>query len=374
MKHLLLAAVFLVYCSGRGFSANDIQIVETVSNGTTNISAMAMNDTQRPNFSQEQPGVAISLTTPSRLEPAEMLSYATVCLYFTNSNSVSSATGFYYSIPHPTQPSLHIPVIVCNKHATKDALKTKIDITLASNGSPSMNSLPLSIDNCRFAWIHHPDPSVDLSVLPIGMIWNELESHGLRPFIIPMNAGIIPPDDYMNAITQFDEVIMIGYPGGLRDEVNNQPIFRRGSLATRPSKNFGGERKYLVNMPVYPGSSGSPVLYLAKAGAFAGPPGDPGMRFDVRVKLIGINSATYTSTVTGKVIPVPVPTVVEDGPGPDIETAEGETTAPRYSLATQANVPNSIGIIIHAACLKEMEPYILTRVLGGARDEEPRQE
>ena len=374
MNSLLMAAVFLLYCSCSGRAANVIQIAETVSDGTTNIAAMAMNDTQTTNFSQEHPNVAISLATPPALPPAEILSYSTVCLHFTTSNSASSATGFYYSIPHPSQPSLHIPVIVCNKHATKDALTTKIDITLASNSLPSMHSMTLPIDNRRFAWIHHPDPSVDLSALPIGEIWYELEAHGLRPFIIPMNASIIPTDDYMKRITQFDEVIMIGYPGGLRDAVNNQPIFRRGSLATSPLKNFGGERKFLVNMPVYPGSSGSPVLYLANSGSFEGAPGDPGIRFDLRVKLIGINSATYTSTVTGKVIPVPVPTVVEDGPSPDIETAEGATTGPQYRLASLSNVPNSIGIIIQAACLKEMEPYILERVLGGARNEEPIQE
>lgn len=374
MNPLLIFAVFLVYFSCSGYAANVVHIIETVSDGTTNISAMAMNDTPRADFSQAQPGVAISLATLPVLAPAELLSYSTVCLYFTSSNSVSSATGFYYSIPHPSQPSLHIPVIVCNKHATKDALKTRIDLTLTSNSLPSTNSLPLIIDNGCFAWIHHPDPSVDLSVLPIGIIWNELEAHGIRPFTIPMNASIIPTDDYMKRITQFDEVIMIGYPGGLRDEVNNQPIFRRGSLATSPLKNFGGERKFLINMPVYPGSSGSPVLYLANSGVFAGPSGDPGIRFDLRVKLVGINSATYMSTVTGKVIPVPVPTVVEDGPTPDIAPAEGEMTGPRYRLETQSNVPNSIGIIIHAACLKEMETYILDRVLGGARNEEPGQE
>lgn len=372
MNPLLLAAAFLIYCSCSGCVANVIKIEETVSDGTTNISAM--NDTQRTDPEQEFPNVAISLATPPALASAEILSYSTVCLYFTNSNSVSSATGFYYSIPHPLHPSLHIPFIVCNKHATKDALATKIDVTLASNSLPSVNSLPLTIDNSRFAWIHHPDPSVDLSALPIGVIWNELEANGLRPFIIPMNTSIIPTDDYMKRITQFDEVIMIGYPGGLRDEVNNQPIFRRGSLATSPLKNFGGERKFLVNMPVYPGSSGSPVLYLASSGVFAGAPGDPGIRFDLRVKLIGINSATYTSTVTGKVIPVPVPTVVEDGSSPAIEPTEGETTGPQYRLETLSNIPNSIGIIIHASCLKEMEPYILDRVLGGARNEEPGQE
>ena len=151
---------------------------------------------------------------------------------------------------------------------------------------------------------------------------------------------------------------MIGYPGGLWDNVNNQPIFRKGILATSPSKNFGGRREFLIDMPVYWGSSGSPVLLFSE-GAFLDRrkgEGLKGVMLGGRLKLLGINYATITNTVKGKVVPVPVPTVVEDTEPTDNTTnGQQRSVAQRFELEAKMGVPNNIGIIIHASRLKEIE-------------------
>src|SRR5690606_27633581 len=56
-------------------------------------------------------------------------------------------------------------------------------------------------------------------------------------------------------------VTMVGYPTGLWDDVNNYPLLRKGSVATHPHIDFKGKKEFLIDIPLYPGSSGSPVLY-----------------------------------------------------------------------------------------------------------------
>lgn len=55
---------------------------------------------------------------------------------------------------------------------------------------------------------------------------------------------------------------MIGYPVGLMDEVNLQPIFRRGVYATNPSLDYMGRKEFLLDIPNNGGSSGSPVFHF----------------------------------------------------------------------------------------------------------------
>ena len=147
---------------------------------------------------------------------------------------------------------------------------------------------------------------------------------------------------------------MIGYPGGLWDNINNQPVFRKGILATSPQKNFQGRKEFLIDMPVYWGSSGSPVM-LFSDGMYYDRSRGAGMLAS-RIKLLGINYATIINTVTGKVVPVPVPTVVEEDVRTNNETnTEATTPNQRFSLEAKMGIPNNIGIIIHASRLKEIE-------------------
>src|ERR1039457_2341925 len=70
-----------------------------------------------------------------------------------------------------------------------------------------------------------------------------------------------------------DEIYMIGYPAGLYDERNASPIWRIGIIATSPLVGYAFTPLYqkayklpsfidgfLVDAPVYPGSSGSAVV------------------------------------------------------------------------------------------------------------------
>ena len=313
------------------------------------------NNMSTPEHANQVANSVTSRVVRPQLHPAELLSYLTVRLSCVRADGlVSCGTGFFYDIPHIEDKSLHIPVIVTNRHVINDVLATSITFTLADNNSlPSTDVYTVQVDNRSFPWINHPDDLVDLSVLPLASVLNYLQAQGKHPFFFALSSSYIPDDIYLKSITQTDEVIMIGYPGGLWDDANNQPIFRKGILATSPRKNFQDRSEFLIDMPVYWGSSGSPVLLFSDgmyydrntgAGMLAG-----------RLKLLGINYATMISTVSGKVVPVPVPTVVEKEEGSDIGNCASGTASQRFSLEAKMGIPNNIGLVINASRLKEIE-------------------
>ena len=350
---ILFVCAFAISCYG----GNIVGYTTEVANGETNIVTVSIEEDEMKDSSHAQQvtqSVTPRIDRP-KLHMAELLSYVTVRLTCVRANGISCGTGFFYDIPHIADPALHIPVIVSNRHVVNDVRETTIVFTLAdANSFPSSETYTLRIDNRSFPWIGHPDASVDLSILPIAPVLNHMQNQGKKPFFFALNSSYIPDDEYLESITQTDEVIMIGYPGGLWDNANNQPIFRKGILATSPSKDFKGRREFLIDMPVYWGSSGSPVLLFSDGMYFDRKSGS-GM-LGGRVKLLGVNYATITSTVSGKVVPVPVPTVVENVvPTDNATNGQPNNVASRFSLEAKMGVPNNIGIIIHASRLKEFE-------------------
>ena len=305
------------------------------------------------------------------LYPAELLSYSTVRLVCEGPNESSYGTGFFYSIPVGTDATHYKPVIVSNRHVSEGAMKTHFALVSGASISTShTESYQVVIDHAHIPWINHPDPSVDLSILPITSQLEHMRKQGQTPFFYPLTPSLIPDDEYLKSVTQTDEVIMIGYPGALWDEVNNQPIFRKGTLATSPAKAFRGRHEFLIDMPVFRGSSGSPVLLFSDSMYFDRKDGARIM--GNRLKLLGINAGTYQSTVTGKVVPVPVPTVVEEKQNHTSGVnSDTNRISQKFSLGTQMEIPNNIGIIIHASRLKEFEDYLFNTPNRSADQERP---
>lgn len=362
----LFVCGFAMTCCGErsvGQTSNDSSV-------KTNVVTGSANGGSKNSHAQRTSQLAAPRTARPKLYAAELLSYLTVRLSCVKANGISCGTGFFYDIPHVTNAAMHIPVIVSNRHVAKDIRETIVVFTLAGSDSlPSSEKYTIRIDNRAFPWINHPDESVDLSVLPIAPALRYMEERGKKPFIFAFDSSYIPDDEYLKSITQTDEVTMIGYPGGLWDDVNNQPIFRKGTLATSPSKNFGGRREFLIDMPVYWGSSGSPVLLFSEGVYFdrSRGMGADGIILGGRLKLLGINYATITNTVTGKVVSVPVPTVVEEN-----EPAVGDGSSKgkgKFALEAKTGIPNNIGIIIHASRMKEMEE-LFAKIVRNQHNEE----
>jgi len=57
----------------------------------------------------------------------------------------------------------------------------------------------------------------------------------------------------LGELSAIEDIIMIGYPDGIWDSINNQPIIRRGITATQPKNNFNGKQEFLIDAACFPG-------------------------------------------------------------------------------------------------------------------------
>ncbi|MCK4344954.1 MAG: trypsin-like peptidase domain-containing protein [Bacteroidales bacterium] len=61
-------------------------------------------------------------------------------------------------------------------------------------------------------------------------------------------------------LSSFADVIIIGYPLGFFDEINNLPIYRKGMIASSYPVDFKKFPYFLIDANLHKGTSGSPVL------------------------------------------------------------------------------------------------------------------
>lgn len=180
------------------------------------------------------------------------------------------------------------PLLVTNKHVVADSarliahfIKRKADIDAPDLGQ----GLDVSLDPRN--WIGHPDPSVDVAVVPLALFYNQGIGQQVFTRALPLSVLATEVEDlYTDAI---EEITFIGYPDGRHDPKHLTPIVRRGITATPLDLDMGGSPAFLVDGSVFGGSSGSPV-FLLNEGTYRSSGG--GLTIGTRVALVGIIAAT----------------------------------------------------------------------------------
>lgn len=256
----------------------------------------------------------------------------------------SCGTGFFMNFLQ-TESDV-IPVIVTNRHVIANSENGKFHLTLARpDGDPDLgNHQQFNFSNFESLWINHPDSTVDLAAFLIGPLLNQAQHSGVQMFYSPLQTSLIPSDSERQDLSMMEDVIMIGYPSGIWDAVNNLPVIRRGITATHPSIDWNGKTEFLTDIASFPGSSGSPVL-LANIGNFTDKKGSTHMGA-TRIRLLGIHYAGAMHTATGEI---------------RIVTAPTSTAAIPFT-----QIPNNIGVAINSKRLLEFEPLISKFTSGHA--------
>lgn len=277
------------------------------------------------------------------LHAAEILSFSTTMLEVKTLSGACSGTGFFYSFTDVDPRGGRVPAIFTNKHVIEDALEVRFLIHVADLRTGKNQTTPIEVRQEELVVIEHPDPNVDLCCFLIGPQINKLYDKGFEVVCFEYDKTFIPSQEYMEDVTQLDSVIMIGYPSGIRDRLNDQPIFRRGTLATNPNLDFDGKKEFLVDMPIYWGSSGSPLLLYSEGCHFSRKSGVT-LQLGTEIKLIGINYATCLALAHGELQIIQVP-------------IKEETTAVKNIPLTVTPIPNSLGVIIKSSRILEIEKF-----------------
>lgn len=215
----------------------------------------------------------------------------------TEDKEVHGGTGFLFefsTLPNAT-------VIISNRHVAEKAVTGGFVFNRADENDNLLQGqkIPFLVENFSKCWIFHPDPTVDLAMMPIGGLINHFLSQGKRPFYGKIISNTIPDRKNWEKFHALEDVLVVGYPDMIMDSVNNLPLTIKGTTATHPNIDYDGNEEFLVSAWIYPGSSGSPVLILDENYYEKSRNLHKGRD---RVKLIGVIRSGFEYDIEGKIV------------------------------------------------------------------------
>ncbi|UYV37268.1 serine protease [Rhodobacteraceae bacterium D3-12] len=219
--------------------------------------------------------------------------------------AVSSGTGFFFRLDTKSGPIL---MIATNKHVVDDLDVLRFHMSLMDDNGKRILAPAETVDFSMVGYpvFRHPDPNVDLAMIPAFPVLDEIGKKGKKPYFLSLSRDNFPPGWLIPKLTAFTNVIMIGFPNGLMDVANNLPISRRGILSTLYFADHNGAKNFVVDIAAFGGSSGSPVLAYFEGMV---PTADGGNTLgSSRIYLIGVLHSGPVFSAEGDVVPAPIPT------------------------------------------------------------------
>jgi S1-C subfamily serine protease len=209
-----------------------------------------------------------------------LLKITTVIICKEGRKNIGSGTGFFFRDNNQLY-------LVTNRHVFIDEEKNffpdKVIIKLNTDEHNLTVSKEVSYDlyvEEEQKWLELK--GVDLAILPIkdpeGCILAALARENIAPRSLKLGLG--------------EQVIVIGYPRGFYDDLNNLPITRNATIASAYGINFKGNQFFLIDSVLHPGTSGSPVITVPK-NIISSPGGGMSIAAVPQWSFLGINSGSY---------------------------------------------------------------------------------
>lgn len=223
------------------------------------------------------------------------LLYTTVPIYAKkNDGSLSSGTGFMFSVREDDTTS--IPLLITNYHVLENSVAGFVELHIGENGFPTDKITRIQFDNSIIGSNKLGD--LDLVAVPMAATLMDLQNKNISIFFRSVDQKMIPTNEQCKNFSAIENITFIGYPSGLYDERNKISIIRQGITATPIWNNFRGEKAFLIDAGVFPGSSGSPV-FIYNQGTY---PDKNGIILGNRLLFVGIISQTMLrDNTTGKI-------------------------------------------------------------------------
>ena len=198
----------------------------------------------------------------------------------TTSGPDTQGTGFFYQLLEDTQndephwAQIHGTYLVTNRHVLIPKLggteivpaSIRYHWRVPTAGRLEWHPIELTrqelLDNAKF----HPDPTVDIALLPLYEHGGEAADSTMRqpmPDYAVSNTKVAGRNKI--EIETSDDVLVLGYPRGFYDEENLFPIVKSGIIASSWGQNFNDNPYFLIDTKLFPGSSGSVVISKPRA-------------------------------------------------------------------------------------------------------------
>ncbi|HEY4313399.1 MAG TPA: hypothetical protein VGN12_28370 [Pirellulales bacterium] len=175
-----------------------------------------------------------------------------------------TATGFFFGLQHGRSD-----LLITSRHAIEGASRGTLRLHNAACKDDGGNAPPtfdIEFDNFQDLWIRHHDESIDLVALPSRIIDDAASRLRHNPRWMAIESCMAPTETRLEALSAVEEVLMVGYPNGVWEKSHSLPIYCRGITASHPNIDFCDKPEILLNIPCFPGSTGSPVFILNAKG------------------------------------------------------------------------------------------------------------
>lgn len=199
---------------------------------------------------------------------------------FAGGQSLTNATGFFYLHDEFLYlvTSRHVVINESAKHRP-DRLQVSLHSDAANLPQRAILSIPLYSGGVP-QWHQHPKYAGGADVVAVAIN----DPHALSEHFV----DTFGCDDILNmdeALPLGQDVLILGFPLGFHDTLNNLPIVRRATIASSFSHPFKGEPYFLTDARLHRGMSGSPVIAKDLRGTQVVGRDEPGWR------LLGIHSS-----------------------------------------------------------------------------------
>jgi hypothetical protein len=116
----------------------------------------------------------------------------------------------------------------------------------------------------RPLWCGHPDPDIDVAILPFDFPELRVKER-LSELLFSSQHSAYRLEEMRELVSEGDEVFILGFPLGAVGSFRNAPVVRRGCIAQVQELYSGHADSYLVDAEVFPGNSGGPVVLAPEA-------------------------------------------------------------------------------------------------------------
>jgi hypothetical protein len=165
--------------------------------------------------------------------------------------------------------------LVTNRHviedhaaATSDPLSVRFNLN--SPGSAREYDVPLHDERGRPTWHFHPNPSIDIAVVPINGAFLMAEGAKFKHF--ESDSDLLTRAKAKElGLSEGDGVYVLGFPMGLTGQREDYVIVRQGAIArVRDTLESPAISSFLIDSFIFPGNSGGPVVLRPEISSIAG--------------------------------------------------------------------------------------------------------
>jgi hypothetical protein len=206
------------------------------------------------------------------LLPREYLDYVVALGRTTGDATQWVATGFFlghFREKTPDGKSSYDMFLVSNRHVF-EGLGTEARVRLNPEPPGPARELLLTLrkDGTQL-WYDHPDPTIDVAVVPARV--KTLKGHGIPMRAFRSDLDVAPLARLAElGSAEGDSVFTLGYPMTLVGPERNFALVRQGCIARIRDTLAGLSREFLIDCPAFPGNSGSPVILKPEVISIAG--------------------------------------------------------------------------------------------------------